>query len=818
MTTTKVNLPSKKNQFSNLLDNYKCKSIKTKLTIIIIVMFIIGGAALTGIATFITANNLKEAEIEKLHAIGDGTSEKLWLISNMGKDTATILSIDTAIQSLLLHVKDGTFTPEEQLAVSEHLTGIADDTSTFFERITVVDNQGIVIASSYPDNIGRDDSNMDVIAYQQRRSYIGEPYLGTEETPWIPYARSVYDDNGNQIGLVYISLSLQGIEKHLFATHGLSTDSTIFLVGQDGTIFSGIKGDYSSFLTKKFDLHIFPPGENLVQAPGYYGNMEYIVKTSLPGTNWSVITTETVDAVNASVMTLVMMMIASLIFLIIIGLFAFFLIVNDLFRPIETLKENAEQLALGDIDVSITYFGSDEIGQFADSLRHITKNRKERIDSVNKLVSGDVGFEIIAASERDVESHVLIQMKETLSALVESLETFTQQTAEGDLSYRIDATQFHGVYRRVFERLNQAFDLITNPLQETMRLSISYSNGNYSDRFDPNITAKGDFIPFKAALDQVGINSSDVLLKIRNEVRDISISASEGSINIEEIASAVVTLAEGSARVSSLADQNDIGLDQALHAMEDLAQTVGEVVERTTAVSELANQSSDLAYKGVKRAELAGKGMEEIMESFTTTSKVVLDMSEQMGEIGEIVEIITSIAEQTGLIALNAAIEAACAGEAGLGFAVVSDEVKALALKSQSSAEHIGSIISNLQELSEEMAIGMEKTAGVVQSGNKTVNETVTIFHQMAESISGVNRNMSEVAAVSEEQAASVEEIAANMNKVRNMVQETAKEATDSAAAAEEISALLNELKGTAAHSAELAKYIEEMASLFKVD
>jgi len=95
--------------------------------------------------------------------------------------------------------------------------------------------------------------------------------------------------------------------------------------------------------------------------------------------------------------------------------------------------------------------------------------------------------------------------------------------------------------------------------------------------------------------------------------------------------------------VSSLADRNNAGLDQALTAMTDLADTVSEVAQRTTAVSGLTRQSLDLAHGGVKRAELAGEGMEEIMKSFVATSKAISAMSNQMDEIGGIVGVISSI-------------------------------------------------------------------------------------------------------------------------------------------------------------------------------
>ena len=811
MTFTETTLPPKKNIF-------EFKSIKAKLTAVIVVILIVSGSVLTGVAAFMAMNSLKAASDDSILAIGMDTSEKLSLINDLGKDIASLLSIDHDIQSLLVDARDGTLTPESQLDVSEHIIEIEATFSEIFDIINVLDNKGIIIASSTPTLIGQDYSQRDIFMNQQKGAYTGEPYLGTGNIPRLPYARPVLDENGAQIGLVFVSLSMKTIEKRLFAANGLGHDSTNFLVGSDGMILSGVKGDYSSFLTEKFDLRIFSADRTVVVAPGFHGNMEYIAKTPVPGTNWSIITSESVEQVNETIMNIVMMMVVALLIVIVVGAFLTNFIAKGFARPISALTDNAKKLALGDVDIVVTHTGIDEIGQLADSFRHMVANTKQKVDAVQKIAAGDINSKIVTASEKDVEGKALITMKKTLYDIVNALETLAQRSAEGDLSYRADATQFQGVYRDLIETLNKAFDLIINPVEETMRLSQSYSSGDYSDRFDPDITVKGDFIPFKAALNQIGINTSNALLNIRDQVHNINSGASHASTSVKDIASAVSTLAESSSNVSSLADRNDADLGQTLTAMNDLADTVGEVAQRTTAVSELTSQSANLAHDGVKRAELAGNGMEEIMKSFLAASEAISAISDQMDEIGGIVGVISGIAEQTNLLALNAAIEAARAGDAGLGFAVVADEVKSLAQESQTSAEHISSIIGNLQKMTTEMADGMTKSSDVMHSGNNAVNETITIFQQMAEAISDVNRNMSEVAAASEEQAASVQEITASVREVRNLVQDTAREATDSAAAAEEISASLDQLKNTAVQSAQLTEVIAQQVGQFKVE
>jgi len=811
MINTEKSLQSKKNLF-------EFKSIKTKLIAIIVVILIVSGTVLTGIAAFMVANDREQTEIEKLHTIGRASIREFHFVIDTGKNIAKTTSLDPNAKSILLHVEDGTLTLEEQLDVSGHLATIQAGLTIPISSLNILDNNGIIRASSVPSIIGRDDSHLDYFKYQQKEAFSGKPFLGTGGAPVIPYASPVYDDSGRKIGIVALGHQFPGFDTDVFSTVGLSEYSTNFLVDSDGTILSGVNGDYTPFLTEKFDLRIFSAGASMAQATGYYGNMEYIVKTPFPGTNWFIITTETVDAVNEPIMNLIMTMIASLFFVIVAGGFIAIFIANTFARPIQSLTDEAEQLALGDVDVAITHIGIDEIGKLADSFRHIANTTQQKAESVRKIASGDVITKVITASDRDVEGRALIQMKKNLFALTESLQTLANHSAEGDLSYRSDASQFKGVYRELIEALNHAFDQVIYPVQEAIRLSASYSNGDYSDRFDPDITVKGDFISFKTALNQIGINSSDALLKIKSEINDISADAAESSNTVEEIANSVATLAESSSRVSLLVDRNEAGLAQAVTAMNDLAHTVSEVAQRTTSVSELASRTTDLAHDGVKRAELAGKGMKEVMVSATGIAKSVSDMSNHMDEIGGIVDVISGIAEQTSLLALNAAIEAARAGDAGLGFAVVADEVKTLAQNSQTSAEHIGSIIANLQKMSMEMANGMERAAEVVESGNNAVNETITIFQQMDEAVSDVSKNMSEVAAASEEQAASVEEITASMSEVRDMLHDTTREATDSAAAAEEISGALDQVKSSTADIAQLADMIAEQVNQFKIE
>ena len=188
-----------------------------------------------------------------------------------------------------------------------------------------------------------------------------------------------------------------------------------------------------------------------------------------------------------------------------------------------------------------------------------------------------------------------------------------------------------------------------------------------------------------------------------------------------------------------------------------------------------------------------------------------------MDEIGRIVDVITGIAEQTGLLALNAAIEAARAGDAGMGFAVVADEVKSLALESQKSAENIATIIGNLQKKSLMVSDSMKTSSNEVKAGNEAVGKTLQVFDQIVQAINEVHQNMTEVAGAAEEQAAAVQEITASITEVDDMVRQTAKEAVNSAAATEEVSASVEQINRVVTDASIALQRISSDMSQFKV-
>ncbi|HPC55765.1 MAG TPA: methyl-accepting chemotaxis protein, partial [Methanolinea sp.] len=286
---------------------------------------------------------------------------------------------------------------------------------------------------------------------------------------------------------------------------------------------------------------------------------------------------------------------------------------------------------------------------------------------------------------------------------------------------------------------------------------------------------------------------------------------------IEEVSAGSAQVAKNAAAVSTNAEQSNQGITEVLKAMEDLSRTIQQVAAKAESVSQLVQETNDYSRKGIELAKKTEGGMNGITRSSNEVNTIILEIKSQMDKIGEIVNLITDLANQTNLLALNAAIEAARAGDAGRGFAVVATEVKSLAEESRISAEKIAEMIGNLQKQTQTAAETVAISNNEVKEGSVALKETLENFNRIVESIDQISRNVTEVAAASEEQAASVEEVTASINEVNSLVRNTAKEATDSAAVSEETAAAIDQIAKVIANVNNIVVRVSTEVSKFRI-
>jgi twitching motility protein PilJ len=265
----------------------------------------------------------------------------------------------------------------------------------------------------------------------------------------------------------------------------------------------------------------------------------------------------------------------------------------------------------------------------------------------------------------------------------------------------------------------------------------------------------------------------------------------------DEVTSSAAGASVVSQRLLTTASSQGSELRKAGDSVELMTQSIGEVSKSAAQSAEVARQSLVTAERGTQSVQNSIKAMNQIRDQIQETSKRIKRLGESSQEIGEIVELISDITEQTNVLALNAAIQAATAGEAGRGFAVVAEEVQRLAERSSEATKQIGAIVKAIQADTQDAVAAMEKsTQGVVEgaqlsdAAGSSLSEIDTVTKELAERIQNI-------AVSTEMQVDIAREVAKSMNNSLTLTREATMGTNETAATIKELAARARQLKAS---------------------
>ena len=313
-------------------------------------------------------------------------------------------------------------------------------------------------------------------------------------------------------------------------------------------------------------------------------------------------------------------------------------------------------------------------------------------------------------------------------------------------------------------------------------------------------------------LDEIG-NLADGDLTSRAQVTEEITGAIADSINftIDELRRLVTGINTAALQVTTATQEAQTVSGQLLQAAQRQAseiqgtgQSVVQMAQAMTGVSRSAGESAKVAQtslsaaaKGAQAVQNAIRGMNDIREQIQETSKRIKRLGESSQEIGEIVQLISDITEQTNVLALNAAIQAASAGEAGRGFTVVAEEVQRLAERSAEATKHIGAIVKSIQRDTQDAVEAMERSTRGVVEGTKTADEADRALREIEQVSNQLAALIGSISNATEQQAASATRVATAMNEILAVTQMTTDGTRRTAASAERLTALANDLKAS---------------------
>lgn len=271
-----------------------------------------------------------------------------------------------------------------------------------------------------------------------------------------------------------------------------------------------------------------------------------------------------------------------------------------------------------------------------------------------------------------------------------------------------------------------------------------------------------------------------------------------------EVEHSTSQLASTSTQLSASATQNSHGTqaqqeetDQVATAMNEMTATVAEVAQHAEEAAAAATTADDLTQNGIKAITDSAILINNLADSVSQSASMIEELKAASDNIGKVLEVINDVAEQTNLLALNAAIEAARAGEAGRGFAVVADEVRNLARRTQDSTGEIGGLITRLQDYTHQSAEMMDSSRSMAKENADNAEQAVQMLRQIGDAVAHIQQMNQQIATAAQEQSSVSEDINQRVTRVSEISAQNAAASQETASATEMLAQLGNTLKAT---------------------
>jgi methyl-accepting chemotaxis protein len=451
------------------------------------------------------------------------------------------------------------------------------------------------------------------------------------------------------------------------------------------------------------------------------------------------------------------------------------LLIKSITKPVIAVKERIQELqsvCITNLDNSLLAMSNGDLSVKVDKeIKLLNSNFKDEIGEMSQTVD-----KMITQVQSAVSGYEIVRSR--INELLKEINKLIHDSKDGLLDNRGNSEKFNGSYKDLVIGFNDVMDALILPIQDGAGVLAAMGTGDFTVRVTNEY--KGQHRKITDSINTLGDSLGAVLREVSEAVEATASATTQISSSIEEMASGVQEQSAQSQEVAA--------------AVDEMTKTILQTTGNASNTADVAKDAGLSAKDGGQVIRDTIEGMNRIANVVTKAARTVQDLGKSSDQIGEIVQVIDDIADQTNLLALNAAIEAARAGEQGRGFAVVADEVRKLAERTTKATKEIAEMIKRIQGETKGAVDSIEEGAVEVERGKELAAKAEDSLGQIISGSEEVVDRAMQVAAASEEQSAAAEQISKNIEIINNVTQESAIGTQQIAKAAEDLNRLTEKL------------------------